>query len=146
MAYYFAYGSNMDKSRMLERGANIISMKRGILKGHYLTFNKIASQIGEGYANIKKNSSIVEGIIYEVDEATMSKLDVYEASPDHYKRKNVKVETDGKVQLCITYIANPNKFKEGLKPTKAYLDNLLAGKDYLSEEYYNKLKEIDTLD
>ena len=45
---------------------------------------------------------------------------------------------------AVTYIAL--KVGEGLKPTREYLDHLLAGKDLLPAAYWEKLKGTPTLD
>lgn len=145
---YFAYGSNMDPERMRGRKVEYYSRKRAFLRGWKLEFNKVASGNPRvGYANIVKDeNSIVEGCLYELEENGLNKLDSYEGFPSHYCRANVEVETcEGKVE-AITYIANPSKVKEGLKPTKNYLEHLLKGNDCLSIDYIEKLKAIETLD
>ena len=146
---YFAYGSNMNPERMKERGVNFLSRKRAILYGWRLEFNKEALRNPkEGYANIVKDeNSFVEGCIYEIKEDDFKKLDKYEGYPEHYYRVEVKVRMDDGDEVdAITYVANPNKVKEGLKPSKEYLDHLLKGSDLLSDDYINKLKAIETLD
>lgn len=146
--YYFAYGSNMDEERMMERGAKIYSNVRGVLKNYKLVFNKIASAgKGEGFANIEKEErNQVEGIIYEIDYEKISKLDLYEGVPKHYNRILIEVETPRGVLKCEVYIANSNMVKEGLKPERDYLNKLLKGKDFLSPEYYEFLKNTETID
>lgn len=52
----------------------------------------------------------------------------------------------GKVDNAVTYNAKPDKTAEGLKPNKRYLDHLLAAKDILSEDYYRRITEWETLD
>jgi len=145
---YFAYGSNMDPDRMIERGVNFLKRERAILKGWKLTFNKIAYQNpNEGYANIEKDDeSVVEGILYEIPEEDIEKLDRYEGVPNHYERLSVVVQSNNGAVKAITYIANPNKVREGLKPGRDYLNHLLKGCDLLTEEYCEKLRKWETLD
>lgn len=45
---------------------------------------------------------------------------------------------------AITYVALPTE--EDLPPTRAYLDNLLAGRDLLPADYFRRLSETLTLD
>ncbi len=145
---YFAYGSNMNPERMKERGVKYYSRERAILRGWKLEFNKVAlGNPRKGYANIVKDENgIVEGCLYELEEDDLNKLDIYEGVPRHYRRTEVEVETcKGKIK-AITYIAHPNKVKDGLKPTKDYLSHLLSGSDCLSADYIEKLKAIETLD
>jgi len=96
---------------------------------------------------VQDKNAVVEGALYDISDSDMSKLDKYEGFPNHYDRIKVKVETDlGKVDNAVTYIAKPDKTAEGLKPNKCYLDHLLVAKDILSENYYRRLTEWETLD
>ena len=61
-------------------------------------------------------------------ESGLNRLNGYEGVPDgHYKRMQVTVQLhNGEEVEAITYIANPDKVKEKLKPRKKYLSHLLA--------------------
>jgi gamma-glutamylcyclotransferase (GGCT)/AIG2-like uncharacterized protein YtfP len=140
---YFAYGSNMDVKRMTEeRKINFSLRKHATLKGFILKFNKVSSaNPNEGYANIviDKNGT-VEGVLYEILDSDLSKLDLFEGYPKHYNRIKIKIKLDnGQEVESVVYIAQPDKVKDGLKPTKKYLDHLLSAKDILTESYYKKL-------
>jgi len=146
---YFAYGSNMDPDRMNKRGVKFSSRKWALLRGYKLEFNKVSSlNPKEGYANIVVDKeSTVEGILYEIEKSDLLKLDRWEGVPTHYKRIVVKVRLkDGKIVEAFTYVANPQKVKNGLRPSKAYLSHLLKGCDLLSKEYCKWLKSQETLD
>jgi len=146
---YFAYGSNMDPNRMKKRGINFSKREHAVLEGWKLLFNKIASRnSNEGYANIEKEEgNVVEGILYELQESDIEKLDRWEGCSHHYKKISIKVRLDtGKEIEAITYVANPNKVKQGLKPSKEYLAHLLKGCDLLSSEYCERLRQWETLD
>jgi gamma-glutamylcyclotransferase len=149
LLYYFAFGSNMDLKRMDDRKAGFTKTQRGILKDWKLVFNKINSQLrGAGFANIvPESNSFVEGIIFEVNEITIDVLDRYEGSPNAYHKKIIPVETnDNKSINCIVYIANHSKTNNSLKPEKKYLDHLLKGKEFLSENYFFDLQKFETID
>ena len=146
---YFAYGSNMNPERMIERGVSFTSRERAVLKGWRLKFNKVSSiNAREGYANIERDdNSVVEGILYTIDDKDIEKLDTYEGYPKHYNRVVLKVKKDnGEEVEALVYIANPDKVKDGLKPSKEYLNHLLRGCDLLSENYCNMLRNWETLD
>ncbi len=146
---YFAYGSNMDQKRMRDRGVEFTSRERAILKGWRLVFNKVANRNPkEGYANIVEDKDgVVEGILYEISEEGMGRLDDCEGHPDHYYREKVTVILDnGEEVKAITYIAQPKMERGGLKPTREYLNHLLAGCDLLSGGYCEMLKKWKTLD
>ena len=140
---YFAYGSNMDPERMKERRINFSKREHAILEGWRLNFNKIASQNpNEGYANIEvDDGNVVEGVLYTIQDADIEKLNRYEGCPKHYIKLKVRVKLDSsEEEEAITYVANPDKVREGLKPSKDYLNHLLKGCDLLSEEYCKKLR------
>jgi len=90
-----------------------------------------------------------------MDSARMSKRKMTEVSekvqakryPDHYDRIRVSVQkVNGKKVEAITYIAQPVKIRDGLKPSKAYWAHLLAARDFLSNSYYESLLSKETLD
>jgi len=156
--YYFAYGSNMNPSEMERVKVRFSQRIPAILKGYGLRFNKVARRHSkEGYANIIPNDNeIVEGALYKIVEADLPRLDEKEGyypdyPPDdpiqHYIRtKVVVVLGDDQKVKATSYIANPDKIKEGLLPRKSYLRHLLAAKDILSESYYKRLESWKTLD
>lgn len=146
---YFAYGSNMDPARMLKRKTSFTERIPAKLKGYKLMFNKQADRNPkEGYANLQESKNkLVEGVLYNINEVGRKKIDLAEGYPDHYNRIKVKVELASREEIEVeTYIANPNKTKSSLKPSKEYLGYLLKAKDVLSKEYYTKLELTETLD
>lgn len=145
---YFAYGSNMNPQRMRERGVTFYSRQHLVLHGYELVFNKIVKTADEGAANIVPNqSSLVEGTLYLITWQGIFNLDRYEQYPNEYDRVIFNLsELIGLDKEVYTYIAHPHKTREGLKPKRSYLEHLLEAKDILSENYYKKLKKVETLD
>lgn len=78
----------------------------------------------------------------------MRELDQYKGVPHHYKHSQVSVgrRDTGGVVAAVIYVANPDKVRNGLKPTREYLNHFLVGADYLSEEYVRCLRTMETLD
>jgi len=146
--YYFAYGSNMNSERMKQRRVDFLSKKSAKLNGYRLVFNKVATRNPkEGYANIiPDKDGVVEGVLYEINNSDIEKLDKCEVYPKHYGRDEVAVWSDEKKVVAVTYIAQKDKMKEGLLPSKDYMQNLLSGKDMISKPYYERLKSWPTLD
>ena len=134
--YVFSYGSNLNVNRMNERGVKFSKIIPVILKDFILKFNKVSKKQG-AVANIQfYKGGIVEGVLYEVE--SLEQLDKYEGYPKHYNRVLIKIdEYDAWV-----YVAQPEYIQEGLQPKQEYLNHLLEGKQYLSEEYYENLKLI----
>ncbi|ACF13819.1 AIG2 family protein [Chloroherpeton thalassium ATCC 35110] len=150
---YFAYGSNMNPIRLHSyRQVYFFSQRPAILRGYELVFNKVSPGNRDqeaGVANIvPRANSFVEGILYEVDEDGLEKLDLFEGvTIGHYYRTDVQVELkNGKTMSAQTYIACNDQIKEGLKPSKEYLGHLLAAKRMLSPNYANRLLAVETAD
>jgi len=148
--YYFAYGSNMDKERMNKRGIAFSVRCAAHLSGYRLKFNKVAKDNPqEGKANIViGDGGLVEGALYDINATSLPTLDNCERYPKHYLHIPIKVllPSDGKEVCAITYIANPDKIRSGLKPCREYLKHLLAGEDILSKCYFEWLQNTETLD
>ena len=143
---YFAYGSNMDTERMYKRAITVLDRTSASIPGYKLVFNKIANNENEGFANIiQSNKSKVQGILYTIPSHCIAILDKFEGVPIHYKRYKIQVMTANGIEEARTYIAVSNMTKDGLKPTREYLNHLLKGKRYFSREYYIKLKETEVL-
>jgi len=141
---YFAYGSNMNSKRMLDRGVKFLKKEIGFLYDYKFIINKKSYKNPNiGYANIiKKKNSIVEGILYTINEYDIKKLDKYEGYPKHYDKKILDIISNNNIVKSITYIANKNWItNKQLKTTKDYKNHILEGKDILSKEYLKKLNE-----
>jgi cation transport regulator ChaC len=146
---YFAYGSNMDLQGIKARGVNVYACEVGRLDDWQLVINVIDDDIlGAGFANIMPQAGArVEGVIYTIDEASFLALDQYENYPLDYTREVVRVQRSNCESVdCIVYIGQLARLREGLKPIRSYLRSLLQGRPFLSQSYYDRLCEIDTLD
>lgn len=137
----------MDELQMQEREVTYISRQLAILKDYRLIFNKKALKGNFTFANIvKDNNDSVEGILYEICEVGIEKLDKYEGYPSNYIKEEIMVTAGDKNISAVVYIAHKDKIVENLLPKREYLDHILAGKDLLSQEYFQRLKNIKTLD
>ena len=145
VATYFAYGSNMNESRVRERGLDFTEVGSATMPGYKLAFNKSDKRhAGEGHANIvrsRDDNARVEGVLYWLDSSLeILKMDPYEHAPWNYGREAVWVETEqwGGV-WAWTYFANAAVQQSGLLPSREYLDHLLAGQAWLTPEYFSRL-------
>lgn len=147
--YYFAYGSNIDPIVMLERGIRYHERIPGILLGYGLRFNKLARKDSDiGYASIVESlKENTEGALYIIEEDGLKKLDRYEGYPDHYDKYigNIQTSKLGSMDAFV-YVAQKEKTKKDLFPTKEYLSHILAGKDLFSKTYYEQLKRTKTIE
>lgn len=153
MRWYFAYGSNMDAERLFGRmkskGATWGDRIGGRLDGWRLTFDKIDTRrAGSGFGNIvMAKGGIVHGTLNALPGKGFDALDGYEGVADrHYERRTVAaVRADnGETVEAITYVAR--KTGTGLKPTRVYLAYLLAGRDLLPADYWERLRATPTVD
>lgn len=145
MPCYFAYGSNMNSARMAERGLNIVRAISGQLAGYRLCFNKLARHNpAESRANIQYAPlQRVEGVLYQLEShREIAKLDPFEGAPRYYGRERYTIETSEGVIPAWVYVANPAVIGEGVLPPKWYVEHLLAGKEYLSDDYFSALKRV----
>ncbi len=154
LTWYFAYGSNMDPVRLFDqrlapRGVPRGERIAGRLDGWRLVFDKpTKSPKGAAAANIVPAAgSTVHGTLNALPDAGFDVLDIYEGVADRqYERRTVRVargDTGVPVE-AIVYVAL--RRSEGLKPLRAYLDCLLAGRDLLPPDYWEQLAATPTFD
>ncbi len=139
---YFSYGSNMSSNRLKKREIRFYSREKGILKGYRFVINKMSYKNKNiGYANIvKSENDIVEGILYNINEEDIKKLDIREGFPIHYNKYNLPIFSNNIELNAIVYIANKEWTSDNeLYTTKEYKNYILEGKEYLSNNYYNFL-------
>lgn len=147
--WYFAYGSNMNPERMRSRGLLFSEALGGQLTGYELCFNKRAhDRPGTAYANIRhRQGGVVEGVLYRLAEAgEIFKMDPFEGTPVFYSRERMPVLTTQGVLPGWVYVANPAWRSDGLRPTRAYLEHLLAGREFISEAYWQALSAVPVHD
>tara|TARA_B100000508_G_C11307310_1_gene202841 strand:+ start:135 stop:611 length:477 start_codon:yes stop_codon:yes gene_type:complete len=83
---YFAYGSNLDLPQMKSRCPESKLISKGSLSGYRLTFNRFSSGWGGGVADvIQEQDSKVWGLIFEISDTDLERLDRYEG---YYKDQN----------------------------------------------------------
>ena len=122
MVWYFAYGSNLNKKQMLERVGEWKNCKRSVLKNYKMVFN-VKSRRWNGYtANIVPDEgSEVVGVVYELDESQIRKMDYFEKGS---KVIDVILEAESGKMNAVTYIWN----REGsFEPPERYKETILEG-------------------
>jgi gamma-glutamylcyclotransferase len=142
---YFAYGANMDPGTLADRKVEHSRVCTGRIRNVRLVFDKPGDD-GTGKADLQDHrGSVTEGVIYDVPEASLDNLDIYEGvDRGHYRRQLMTVDTSRGQLECVVYRAA--KFRPGLKPSPAYLQTLIRGAEVhrLSPEYVTFLKSHDT--
>ena len=153
-SWYFAYGSNMNVARLVDarlrpEGVALGERICGRLDGWTLAFDKRArSPVGAGAGNIRPApGDRVYGTLNALPPKGFEVLDRWEGVAEgHYERRTVPVvRTDtGDTVEAVTYVALMTG--EGLRPTRDYLGHLLAGRDLLPSDYWERLGATPTLD
>ena len=147
--FYFAYGSNMNPDRVTVRGLRFDAVDGASLDGVRLAFDKQSREHpATGHSSLAfDRPSRVEGVLYRLrDDDEIARMDRYERTPINYSREIVVVTVDDARVAAWTYFANPAVTRSGLRPERAYLEHLLAGKSYLSPDYYDRLRRVRCFD
>ena len=82
MIRVFAYGSNMDCEQMRERCPSTRFVCVAKLPNHRLAFTRKSTRRNCGVADaVKAEGNEVWGVVYEIDDIDLPKLDSLECSP-----------------------------------------------------------------
>jgi gamma-glutamylcyclotransferase len=143
--FYFAYGSNMNPDRVVQRAMRFSDHFAGTLRDYRLAFNKASVNYpGAASANVvHAPGEAVEGVLYQlVQPDEIERMDPFEGYPHRYGRQLLAVNAPSAVVEAWVYIAHPDFVVEGLKPNRWYLEHLLRGRPYLSPEYLERLVAV----
>ena len=141
---YFAYGSNLDESRMRTRCPDVRVLSEGCLKGYRLDFTRYSSGWNCGVADVVRHEeSEVWGLVYEITDSGLEALDRYEGYPDAYTRFRTVVETPaGSLQGVWVYAVRD---KQAFSPPSEEYVRILrraAVKHRFPAHYQESLKRI----
>ena len=155
LIWYFAYGSNMNAPRLFEERLK----PEGVAAGERIArpARRLAARLQQAGAHAAGRGrpatsspapgEVVHGTLNLLPAKGFEVLDRYEGvAGGHYERRTVPVvrgDTGATVE-AITYVAL--LAGEDLRPTRAYLGHLLAGRDLLPADYCRRLSETPTLD
>jgi len=147
--FYFAYGSNMNPARVSGRGLRFDLVCGARLDGVRVSFDKQSRDHPlSGHANLAyERGACAEGVLYRLESAAeIERMDAFEATPVNYSREIVSVMVNADPVVAWTYFANPAVVRSGLRPERAYLKHLLAGREHLSPRYFQWLKAVRCVD
>ncbi len=151
---YFAYGEMVNESYFKEQGFEYNSKTNVTLSGYRVVFNKLPSDPnapeGMGVVNIEPtptNAGMMEGILYEMEEKYVPKLDEYYEYPKEYTRKIMRINRHDFITVNgIVYFAQTERVKAGLKPDKATMKILRGARQTMSMLYFSRLMGTKTID
>lgn len=139
----------MNPERVTARGLQFRQAIAGWLPGFQVQFNKQSRDHPEcGHANLVVaaggstygHAGRAEGVLYELSSDSMIfRMDPFERAPINYSREQILVCSANGPIATWTYFATPALLRDNLLPSRVYLDHLLAGKPFLSADYYAAL-------
>ncbi len=89
---YFAYGSNLDEKQMEERCPDSKLLGMAVLKNYRLDFTIYSPSRKYGCADVVRDEGKeVWGLLYDLSEEDLQKLDKFEGDPNFYRRIQVDV-------------------------------------------------------
>ena len=123
MASYFAYGSNMDPRVMQRNVPSARPLGPGRLDGYRLEFNVYSDRWEGGAANLEPDETgRVWGVVWEMEDDDLERLDTFSGHPTYYRQEDVDVETREGRRRCRTFrIAHQEGY---VRPTNAYIARL----------------------
>ena len=124
-AKYFAYGSNLDLLQMKRRCPLSKLISKGMLPDYRLTFNRYAPGWGGGVADVIQDvDSEVWGLIFEISDSDLERLDMYEGcykdQTSLYERWKAVIDTPD-VQVCDVWVYTVVEKQKFVQPTAEYL-------------------------
>ena len=116
------------------------------LLNYELRFNKKSRKNPDcGHANVvPRFGESVQGVLYTLlGPNEIRKMDRFEHAPVDYRRELVVVRYSSQIRVAWTYIANESVIDDSLLPPRWYVDRLLAGSRYLSNDYVRFIQAFE---
>lgn len=140
----FAYGSNMCSGRLRVYGVVPLGTTIAKLQGFELRFHK-RSNDGSGKADVISSAEAaaeIWGVIYEIEEKDLSKLDNGEKG--YYRTRISLVTREGASIEAFIYLADQSQIDSRLLPYTWYKRFLLEGakEHQLPPKYISQLEAI----
>jgi len=144
---WFAYDEMMNPEVIKQSGLEYEAAFSVSLSAYKLVFNKIPLDNGGkenlGLANIEPipgNLGMMEGVLYEMLEENLPKLDALYHHPEEYQRKKMRfTKHDFNFVNGVVYIAQKDRTKKGLLPSKDMLKAYKGCRKILTKLYLSKL-------
>ena len=144
---WFAYDEMMNPEVIKEAGLEYEAAFSVSLSAYKLVFNKIPLDNGGkenlGHANIEPipgNLGMMDGVLYEMLEENLPKLDALYHHPEEYQRRKMRfTKHDFASVTGIVYIAQKDRTKSGLLPSKDMLKVYKGCRKVLTRLYLSRL-------
>lgn len=145
---YFAYGSNMSIYRIQQRISNSQFVGVYSLKGYDLRFHKVGQDTSAKCDAFKTNIDLdrVEGVVFEIDNDDLARLDKIEGVGNGYEKIAVTVIGANNKKI-IAFMYSATSINESLLPYDWYKKHVLEGAKSagLSSSYIKKIEQIHSI-
>lgn len=145
--YYFAYGSNMSPATMRSLCPSCRVIGAAKLNNHRLAFTRRRrGPGGAGAADVvEAEGLVVWGVLYEIDEECIERLNKKEGVGVAYNATTKPVECKNRVWTALTYTVIDKQNPE-LRPTNDYMSQIVDGAEVhkLPARYIQFLKSIQS--
>ncbi len=126
--YYFAYGSNLLTSYLREYCPGATFVMRAAIPNYRVEFPYYSEESQGGLSSIlEAPGELVEGVIFNIQEAEFEAMDIMESVPQGLYRRDtfLTLGEDGKWHKVDLYrVTTPSG---PFMPSKGYLDGMIEG-------------------
>lgn len=120
MVWFFAYDDNVNPKILEARIGKWKSCNKGFVEGFSLSFDS------QGFASaVERVNQKLFGVLYELSEKQLNDLDRYEGAPVVFVRRNVFVNSKGKIFEATAFF-HKNHTTSKL-PTEEYAKTIVEG-------------------
>ena len=150
----FTYNELLNEDYFKEMGFDYIEKVTVTLSAQRLVFNRLPPKgtgiEGQGLPNIEptpNNAGMMEGVLYEMYDTFLPKLDEFHGYPTECNRKLMDLNRhDFNTVRGIIYFAQPDKIEEKLKPSKALMKLYRKSRKEHTMLYFARLMNTRTCD
>ena len=150
----FAYNELLNEDFFKEKGFEYIDKLTVSLSAQRIVFNRIPPEgtgiDGQGLPDIEptpNNAGMMEGVLYDMDDTFLPKLDEFHGYPKECTRKLMDLNAhDFHTIRGIVYFAQPNRIAEKLKPSKELMKLYRKSRKEHSMLYFARLMNTRTCD
>ena len=150
----FTYNELLNEDYFKEMGFDYIEKVTVTLSAQRLVFNRLPPEgtgiEGQGLPNIEptpNNAGMMEGVLYEMYDTFLPKLDEFHGYPAECNRKLMDLNRhDFNTVRGIIYFAQPDKIGEKLKPSKALMKLYRKSRKEHTMLYFARLMNTRTCD
>lgn len=144
----FAYGSNMNLNRLIQRVPSAVKVCNVFLPGYKLVCNKVSKKDGSAKANIIKTDNpaeLVWGVLFTINKNEKRLLDKAEGLGMGYNEDTlIFFDETNNSYVAQVYIADSKAIDDNLVPYDWYKEFIVSGAilNNLPAEYIAKLQSI----